>query len=122
MAWRNHLAGTLGNKLGFKSSLADLDVWIKPAVDDSGFEYYSYIFVYSDDILIIDKAPEQYMEMLKDSYKIKPESIDEPKRYLGADVSKEYYPDGSYAWCLSSKTYVKEALKNVKRKMAEDGF
>ena len=122
LAWRNHLADTLGNKLGFKSSLADPDVWMKPAVDASGFEYYSYIFVYSDDVLIIDKTPGKYMEMLKDSYKIKPESISEPKRYLGVDVSKVYYPDGSYAWCLSSKTYVKEAVKNAKRKMAEDGF
>ena len=110
LAWRNHLADTLGNKLGFRSSLADPDVWMKPAVDALGFEYYSYIFVYSDDILIIDKAPQKYMDMLKDSYKIKPESIGEPKTYLGADVSKVYYPDGSYAWCLSSKTYVKEAV------------
>ena len=62
------------------------------------------------------------MDMLKDSYRIKPECIGEPKRYLGADISKVYYPDGSYDWCLSSKTYVKEAVKNVKRKIAEDGF
>ena len=84
---------------------------MKPVVDASGFEYYVYIFVYSDDILIIDKSPGKYTDMLKESYRIKPESIGEPKRYLGADVSKVYYPDGSYAWCLSSKTYVKEAVK-----------
>lgn len=122
LAWRNHLADTLGNKLGFKSSLADPDVWLKPETSKEGKEYYSYILVYSDDILIIHKEPSKYMEMLQDSYTVKPESIQEPSRYLGADISKVYYDDGSHAWTLSSESYVKEAVKNVKRRLTDDGY
>ena len=43
LQFRNHLADTLGNKIGFKSSLADPDLWYKPATDASGNKYYSYI-------------------------------------------------------------------------------
>ena len=59
--------------------------------------YYAYILLYVDDILIIDKNPERFMNLLKENYTLKPSSIREPKVYLGADISKSYYPDGSYA-------------------------
>ena len=64
LAWRNHLADILGNYLGFKSTLADSDVWIKPGVKSDGSSYYSYILVYVNDILIVDVSPDKYMEML----------------------------------------------------------
>lgn len=95
---------------------------MKPAVNALIFEYYSYIFVCTDDILIINKIPQKFMHMLKESHRIKPDSIQKPKKYLGADVSRVYHPDGSHAWILSSKTCVKEYVKNVKSKMAEDRF
>ena len=53
LAWRKHLADTIGNKLGFKSSLADPDVWLEAETSQEGKAYYAYILVYSDDILII---------------------------------------------------------------------
>ncbi len=43
-AWRKMFAGTLYD-LGFKSSLADPDVWMRPAIHH-GKQYYEYIFVY----------------------------------------------------------------------------
>ncbi len=45
LAWRNHLADVLNNKLGFQTSLADPDVWFKPATKPNGEKYYSYILV-----------------------------------------------------------------------------
>ena len=57
LQFRNHLAATLGNKLGFKSCLADPDLWYKACTDSNGYEYYAYILVYVDDLLIIDKKP-----------------------------------------------------------------
>ena len=122
LQFRNHLADTLGNKLGFKSSLADPDLWYKPATDASGFKYYSYILVYVDDLLIIDKVPKKFMSMIQESFTVKPSSIEEPKSYLGADINKAYYPDGSYAWTMGSETYVKKAVKNLKKKMEKDGL
>jgi hypothetical protein len=36
LAWRIHLADVLSNNLGFKSSLADPDVWYKPSIKPTG--------------------------------------------------------------------------------------
>ena len=65
LQFRNYLANTLGNHLGFKSSLADPDVWFKPSTAPNGFKYYSYILVYVDDILIVDKSPRIFMKQLE---------------------------------------------------------
>ena len=117
LMWRNHLADVIGNKLGFRSSLADPDLWYRPMTAKDGTKYYAYILVYVDDILILDKYPERFMNLLKDNYTVKPSSVGEPKVYLGADISKVYYPDGSYAWAMGSRSYVKEAVRNVKKQL-----
>ena len=54
LMWHNHLAVIIGNRLGFKSSLADPDLWHKAIITSEGAEYYAYILLYADDILIID--------------------------------------------------------------------
>jgi len=56
-AWRAMFAGTLQD-LGYKSSLADPDVWLRPAIKPNGAHYYEYIFVCVDDILVISLHPE----------------------------------------------------------------
>lgn len=122
LQFRNFLADTLGNTLGFKPSLADPDIWFKPATSDKGFKYYSYILVYVDDLLIIDKKPDSFMSQIQNNFKVKPSSIEEPKTYLGADTSKVFYPDGSYAWTMGSQSYVKKAIKNLKKKLENDGL
>ena len=83
----------------------------------NGITYYAYIFVYADDILIIDKNPELFLNFLKDNCTVKPLSIGEPKVYIGADISKAYYLDGSYAWTMGSQSYVKETICNVKKQL-----
>lgn len=122
LQFRNHLAETLGNKLGFKSSLADPDLWYKPIVSADGFEYYSYILVYVDDLLIIDKEPKAFMEMIKTSFTVKPDSIEEPKAYLGANVGILYDEYNNKHWTMSSKDYCTKAIKNLKKKLEDDGF
>lgn len=122
LQFRNHLADTLGNKLGFKPSLADPDLWMKPMSAQDGFQYYAYILVYVDDILIIDKNPGEFMEMIKDDFTLKPESIMEPTTYLGADLCKVHYEDGSHAWLMGSASYVEKVVKNVKKILNKHGF
>ena len=56
-AWRSHFAQTL-ERIGFKSSLADPDVWFKPSAKATGEKYYTYLLVYVDDLLYIDKIHE----------------------------------------------------------------
>ena len=62
LMWQNHVADIIGNKLKFKSSLVDLDLWYRPMITTDGMDYYAYILVYVDDILIIDKNPHQFMD------------------------------------------------------------
>ena len=47
LMWRNHLADIIGNKLKFKSSLLDPDLWYKPMITSDCIDYYAYILVFS---------------------------------------------------------------------------
>ena len=85
--WRNHLSDILGNKLKFASSLSDPDLWYRDMVSTDRTKYYAYFLVYVNDILILDKNPAQFMEIIQKEYMVKPGSIGEPKTYLGAGVS-----------------------------------
>jgi hypothetical protein len=69
-AWHAQLSETLYG-MGFKPSLADADVWYKAACKDNGFEYYEYILVYVDDILVISHRPRTVMETIKKQYRLK---------------------------------------------------
>ena len=86
LAFRNFFGDTLSNKLGFKLSLADPDVWYKAEVDADGNEYYSYILVYVDDLCILHKDPKRYMDLIEEDFKLKPGSVQTPTQYLGCNV------------------------------------
>ena len=118
LVWLNHLADILGNKLKFKSSLSDPDLWYKEMISVDRTEYYAYILVYVDNILILDKNPEQFMKILKQGYTAKSGSIGKPKTFSGAGISKVLYSDRSYAWLMSSSNYVTEVLRNIKKELA----
>jgi len=59
-----------------------------------GFKYWSYILVYSDDLLVIHHDPQRIMDYLASCYTLKDGSVMEPKVYLGAQV-KKWYISGS---------------------------
>jgi hypothetical protein len=46
-------------------------------------------------------------------FKIKEGSTGEPTQYLGAAISKYYLEDGTWAWAMSSDTYIKAAITNI---------
>ena len=85
-----------------------------------GVEYYAHILVYVDDILILDKDPERFMQILKEEYTVKARGTGEPKMYLGAGISKALYADGSYAWLMSSSNFVREVLRNIKKDLKQN--
>ncbi|GFH50714.1 hypothetical protein CTEN210_07190 [Chaetoceros tenuissimus] len=122
LQFRNHLAATLGNKLGFKSCLADPDLWYKACIDADGNEYYAYILVYVDDLLIIDKNPKRFMEKIQGDFTVKKESIGPPDRYLGADIRKVEDDGSKPFWTMSSNSYLDKAIKNLKAKLKESGL
>ena len=111
-SWRAMLAQTLMD-LGYRSSKADPDVWLRPQTKSDGFEYYEMILVYVDDILHISHDTKPTMEALGKLYLLRPEACGEPKRYLGANVGKYQLLDGREVWSMSSYDYVRNAVKNL---------
>ena len=114
-AWRADLAGTLRD-LGYSSTQADPDVWIKVMND-----HYEMVLVYVDDILIFNRDPKLVMDELGNQYELKPESVKQLDIYLGANLDKVQLPDGRSEWSMSPRTYVKNAIKIVENLLAEDG-
>ena len=83
-AFRNHLAICMSN-LGYKSCLADPDVWLRPAVrKTNGVRYYEYVLIYVDDILCMSHDPKALMQKLDKYFPMKEGSIGTPDIYLGA--------------------------------------
>ena len=56
--FRNHLRDRMRH-LGFKSSLADPDVWMQEAATAKGSEYWEYILIYTDNVLVISDTGEK---------------------------------------------------------------
>ena len=75
-------------QLGYKPCKADQDAYYKPKSREDGTRYYSYLVVYVDDILSVDINPKFALDVIDSNFKLKPGSVDFPKRYLGADIRK----------------------------------
>jgi hypothetical protein len=112
-AWRAHLANTL-HQLGHSSCLADPDVWFHPARKPDGFEYYEYVLVYVDNLLVLSHHGGKTIKALQDFYRLK-DGFAVPTRYLGAEVKRWHFSHDvtKEKWALSSAQYVKEAVKNI---------
>jgi hypothetical protein len=119
-SWRATLAQALRD-IGFVSTIADPDVWTRPAARDYGYEYYKMLLVYVDDVLAISHEPKVLIDAIGEYYKVKPGSDKEPNIYLGVNVEKVQMPDGREVWAMSPRDYVKNSVKTVKGLLAEDG-
>jgi hypothetical protein len=93
-----------------------------PKTKVDGFQYWSYILVYPDDILVIDHEPQTIMDCLASRYTLKPGSVKEPDTYLGAQLSKLYIdgaPDPEKPrWAMLSEAYVKQAVADVELELS----
>lgn len=120
--WGDHMAETL-RSYGFKSCLADPDVWMKPACKKNGERYYEYVLVYVDDVLCLSESPQNVMEYLSKCYTLKEGSVQPPDNYLGAEVRKwnlECTDDPSKVrWGMSSDKYVRRAVADVETELAK---
>jgi hypothetical protein len=99
-AFRNHLATCMAG-LGYKSCLADLDVWMlaRTCADDTTF--WEYVLIYVDDILCISDNPKESLERIDKYFPMKPNSIGRPDIYLGAKLSGVRLPNQVEAWAMS---------------------
>lgn len=121
-AWHDHFAQTL-HHMGFKTSYADPDVWMRPGTKGNGFKYYEYILVYVDDLLIISHQAMLIVNTLKSQYRLKEDEVGKPKTYLGAHVNESRLPEdcNKRQWGLSAEQYIKNAIKNIEDKLNESG-
>ena len=114
-AYRSHLAECL-RSLGYQSCQADPDLWYKAAIrPEDGFEYYSYLVVYVDDILSINHDALAVLSEIDKYLKMKRGSIGDPDFYLGAKLRKTKLSNGVEAWGFSPSKYVQEAVANVEK-------
>ena len=119
-AWRAMISQSLAD-MGYTSSTADPDVWLRPQVKPNGFRNYEYVLVYVDDILHVSHDTQPTMKALSELYRLKEGSLGPPTRYLGANVSKFQLQDGRECWSLSGRDYVKNAVKNLEETLALEG-
>ncbi len=112
-SWRATISKVI-EELGYEMCRADNDVWMKKGPNCSGTIVWTYILVYSDDLLVIAAKPKDVLDMIGRHFKLKDGSVKRPTQYLGADIGKHSLPNG-YAWFQSPDSYVKEAITNVER-------
>jgi len=118
-AWRAAFAEKL-TEMGYKSTKADPDVWIRESVKPNGFRYFEILLVYVDNILCVSHQPEWTMDQIKELYRLKNESVGPPSRYLGANVGKFQLKSGLECWSASAHDYVKSAVHNIEEVLAQD--
>ena len=122
-SWRAMFNSSLID-MGFQSTIADPDVYRRVNAKPCGFKYYEYLLVYVDDVLIVSHSPKIHLEKIKESYELNPSSVGPPTRYLGADVERVTRPGdntGREYWSFSAHTYVRNAVRNVKLLLQEEG-
>ena len=107
--------------MGYKPSLADPDVYMRPAVKGNGFKYYEYVLTYVDDVLCISDNPMSTMKCLQGTFKLKDDKVEEPTMYLGASLSKMNNNSGKECWAMSSDKYCATAVANVAEVLNKKG-
>eukprot|EP00978_Attheya_sp_CCMP212_P047560 scaffold422021_cov106-Attheya_sp.AAC.1 len=101
VAFRNHMADCMDN-LGFKSCLADQDVWMRAAArPDDGFEYMEYVLLYVDDVLVVSHDGMAILDKMDKFFPMKEGSKGGPDMYLGAKLREVKLPNGVDSWSLS---------------------
>ena len=99
--------------LGYQPTLADPDVYLRPATDAEGFKYYEYVMTYVDDVICMSKDPKATIEGIKSKFKLKGDKAEEPSEYLGAVIGKMSTANGTECWTQSADKYLAEAVKSI---------
>lgn len=98
--------------LGFKSSRADPDVWMRVNTKADKSRYYECFLVYVDDCLVVSEDPKSIFSRLEQEYKYRLKDVGPPKRFLGAKIG-EVTLDGKRTWYISAQDYLEKAIDAV---------
>ena len=114
-SFRAFLAEQLDD-IGFKSSIADPDVWMRPAVKQDGERYYEYMLCYVDDILCISQDPRRPMAEIGSRLKFKKNKVEPPEFYLEAKLAQKYINEKP-VWTMTSFDYIKSSITNLEEQL-----
>eukprot|EP00804_Cyclotella_cryptica_P025206 CCRYP_010330-RA/>CCRYP_010330-RA protein AED:0.37 eAED:0.37 QI:0/0/0/1/1/1/2/0/416 len=88
--------------LGFTPTRVDSKVYCQKAMKDDGTYYYELMLLYVDDVLLLSNDPKLIFEKISGTFSLKNDARGPPTQYLGAKIEKFYFPDGTFAWSMSS--------------------
>jgi hypothetical protein len=109
-------------QLEFSSSRADLDVWLRLLKWSTGEEYYEYVLLYVDNVLLISlNAGTVLQKEIGQHFVLQEESIGPPSQYLGGKLCEVTLENGMEAWAFGSCQYVQAAVRNVEDHLAKTG-
>ena len=109
-------------QLGFTSSQADPDVWRGLSKQSTGEEYYEYVLLYVDNVLVISvNADDVLQREIGQHFVLREESIGPPSPYLGGKLREVTLENGTKAWAFGSCQYVQSAVQNVENHLAKSG-
>ena len=107
--------------MNYRPSLADPDVWMRPATKPNGFKYWGYILCYVDDVLVLSHQPQHYIDGITAVFKLKNDKAEKPDMYLGAQIEEVISNEGTKCWTMPSVKYLKAAIDNVESKLSKSG-
>ena len=119
-AFRSFVAETF-DSMGFRSSIADPDIWMRPSVKHDGEEYYENIVCYVDDVLRISTRAKELMQEIQRDFRFKKDKIEPPKIYLGALLERKML-NGRNIWTMNSKDYIILAVVNIEAQLSNKGM
>lgn len=119
-AFRAFLAETI-DSMGFKSSMADPDIWLRPAIKADGEEYYEYLICYVDDVLGVSAEAKELLKEIQRDFKLKKDKIEPPEIYLGARLEMKNL-NGKKMWTMCSRDYIKLAVQNIESRLQDFGL
>ena len=95
---------------------------MREAVTAGGGEYWEYILLYTDNVLVIsDTGKKTLRDGIGKYFQLKEESIGEPKIYLGGHTRKVTLENGQDAWDIGYYQYYQAAVASVETFLAESG-
>jgi hypothetical protein len=121
-SWRSMLKQAILNDLQFEPTIADPDAYRRRTVHPRGFEYWELLLVYVDDILIVPHNPQLHLQKLKQFHM---SAVGKPDQYLGANIKRVTIPgddSGMEYWSMTSQSYVRNAVNNVREMLESEGY
>ena len=117
----HHLRDCMGH-LGFSSSRADPAVWYRLSKRATREDYYEYVLLYVDDVLVIsERADSLLRKEIGQHFVLREESIGPPSLYLGGKLREITLENGVKAWAFGSTQYVQAAVRNVEEHLKKTG-